>query len=79
MTETFSDHECAVLYLSWKLDRPLICPVCGAEVTSGDEASAGWIRSRRFTCDGCGRTGVHEVPDLPPSVLRETPRSPARR
>lgn len=71
MSETFSDQDCAVLYLGWRLEKPLVCPACGGRVTSRDDARAGWVRSRRFTCDDCGRTGAHLVPDGAPSALRE--------
>jgi hypothetical protein len=65
-----------VLYLGWRLGKPLACPACGAHVTSRDDARVGWVGSRCFTCDGCGRTGTHLVPDRAPSALREKPASP---
>jgi hypothetical protein len=77
MSETFSDHECAVLYLGWRLEKPLACPECGAHVTSYDDAKAGWGRSRRFTCDGCGRTGAHLVQDPASSAQRGNPAGPS--
>ena len=63
VTEPFSTQECASLYLSWRLGRPLQCPTCLEEVTSAEEPTAGWSRTRRFTCTGCGRNGAHHVPD----------------
>jgi hypothetical protein len=68
MSETFSNQECVVLYLGWRLDKPLACPACGAQVSSRDDARAGWVGSRHFTCDGCGKTGTHLVPDRAPSA-----------
>ena len=69
VSESFGDQECAALYLAWRLGRPLECPSCQALVTSTDEAKAGWSRTRRFTCEGCGRTGVHDVPDEAPRAV----------
>jgi hypothetical protein len=76
MRMTFSDQDCAVLYLGWRLEKPLTCPACAANVASRDDASVGWVSSRRFTCDTCGRTGAHLVPDRVLSVLREEPAEP---
>jgi hypothetical protein len=78
MTETLSDKDCAVLYLGWRLQKPLACPACGAHVASRDDARVGWVDSRSFTCDGCGRTGSHLVPDRVQSVSREKPAEPSR-
>ena len=70
MSEILSDQDCAVLYLGWRLEEPLACPVCGAKVATRGDARVGWVGSRNFTCDGCGRTGVHLVPDEAPSLTR---------
>lgn len=71
-----SDRDCAVLYLGWRLGKPLGCLACDAHVASRDDARVGWVGSRRFICDGCGRTGVHLVPDRAPIALREKPAGP---
>jgi hypothetical protein len=76
MSETFSDQECVVLYLGWRLDEPLACPACGAHISSRNDAKAGWVGSRRFTCDGCGKIGTHLVPDPVTSAPKETPADP---
>ena len=34
---------------------------------------AGWSRTRRFTCEGCSRSGVHIVPDDASGPIREKP------
>ncbi|MDL2717080.1 MAG: hypothetical protein PT977_04950 [Acidobacteriota bacterium] len=63
MSEPFNDQESASLYLAWRLGRPLECPACSGVVSSSEEAKPGWSRSRRFTCESCGRDGAHLVPD----------------
>jgi len=63
MSEPFNDQESASLYLAGRLGRPLECPACSGVVVPTDEPTTGFSRSRRFTCEGCGRTGVHVVPD----------------
>lgn len=73
MSETFDDHACAVLYLSWRLEKDLACPECGAHVTSSDDSRAGWVRTRLFTCDGCGKTGAHLVQDAASSAQAGNP------
>ena len=73
MSDRFGDQECAALYLTWRLGRPLDCPACQGFVTSADEAKTGWSRTRRFTCEGCGRSGVHLVPDDASGPIREMP------
>lgn len=78
MGETFSDQDCVVFYLGWRLGKPLQCPVCDAQVSSRDDARVGWAGSRRFTCNGCGRTGAHLVPDRAPSALTEKPADPIK-
>ena len=79
MSERFSEQESAALYLSWRLGKPLDCPVCRGFVTSSDEAKAGWSRTRRFICEGCRKTGVHLVPDEAPRLLLEKPSAPRSR
>jgi hypothetical protein len=76
MSAMFSDQECVVLYLGWRLERPLTCPACGAHISSRGDARADWAGSRHFTCDGCGKAGTHLVPDPVPSALREKPAGP---
>ncbi len=74
MGERFNEQGSAALYLAWRLGRPLDCPECQGFVISMDEAKPGWSRTRRFTCDACGRWGLHLVPDETPQSLREKPR-----
>lgn len=79
MSKRFGDQECAALYLAWRLGKTLDCPECGGFVTSADESRAGWSRTRRFVCQGCGRAGAHRVPDEAPMPLREKPSAPRER
>jgi hypothetical protein len=79
VSDRFGDQECAALYLAWRLGRPLDCPECQAFVNSADAAKPGWSRTRRFTCEGCDRAGVHLVPDEAPRALREKPTTPLER
>jgi hypothetical protein len=71
MSEPFSEQESASLYLAARLGRPLECPTCPGVVISSDESKPGWSRSRRFTCEGCGRDGVHLVPDDATGPIRQ--------
>jgi hypothetical protein len=59
----FTKEQSAALYERWRESRDPTCPDCDADVSSERQGRAGNARTRVFTCDGCGKTGTHIVPN----------------